>query len=164
MTKDFKRLPSSAIRNTADYSRAHYHVNVGNDVTLEDLLKPVFWSHHDGLLLPGTLIDVLSSDFSLDVQLRVISNVDRIVKVRVLRENIQEGRNSRDDLEAAEAIVENLPEGYKITHSNRWGYAVDLDIDGKASGIAKSLETKEQAVKAAQAHFKEMNGETDSDE
>lgn len=67
-----KTLHATAMTRSADYARTYHHVVVPHDVTLEDLTRPNYWAHHTERLRKGDLVDVLSEDDGLDVQLRVI--------------------------------------------------------------------------------------------
>lgn len=151
-----KTLPANALSQTADYARPYFHVVVDDTVTLKDLLTPAFWAHHArALQKPGGLVDVIRSDLTLDVSLRVLEAGVGYVRMRPLRvyEDKERAKEiagaSSDNADAADI---KLPDEYKITTTGRGGFTVTfVPNDAK---IATSLKTRAAAVQAAKDHAK----------
>ena len=87
-----KVLPATQRMDAADFSRAYRQMIVGPDVTLQDLLRPGFWVHHAEKIGIFDIIDVLSTDGALDVQLRVTGRERGLLYVRPLRVHAEAGR------------------------------------------------------------------------
>lgn len=143
-----KQLPASAKLNDANFSRVYRHIVVDSDVTVSDLIRPGFWIHHGGHLARFDLLDVMASDGSLDVQLRVELVDKGLPKMRVLRQWVREGR-------AIDAAPGDEPEATAPA-----GYVVDQEGKGTWRArtrnpviiIAAGLLTKDEAMKAALDH------------
>lgn len=107
--------PTAMRSNGADYVRTYHHVKVGTDITREDILRPSFWAHHTTAVRVGDLIDVLSEDGGIDLQLRVEDKGVGFVKVRerfgYVREDKQEA--------PAETELPVIPEGYEVKRGPR---------------------------------------------
>lgn len=74
--------------NAMDHSnfvRIHMSANVPAGTTLEEVLAPTYWANHAYRLKPGAVIEILSEDFTLDCELRVLEIGPTFAKVRVLR-------------------------------------------------------------------------------
>lgn len=143
-----KRLPATAMRSAgADYARAYHHVTVDPDVTLEDIRRPNFWAYHVARLNPGDLVDVVSRDFSLDVQLRVIGKEIGLVQMRVLRAFSTEQKAAAT--EVADETLPELPVNYKVVFAPKAGW-VARTIDPPET--VSTHKTKIAAYQAAIAH------------
>lgn len=139
--------PTALRQNGADFIRTYHHITVPTSVTVEDVLSPRFWSHHTGLLNHGDLIDILSEDDSLDMQVRVIGKGVGMVFVRPLRvwkrEDADEGEPEQD-----------IPDGYAVSFAPKQKWRVILkdpdeiifkDLPSKGVAIAKAVEHARQA-------------------
>ncbi len=147
-------LPASALHRSAEYERSYWHVVVDDTITLDDLMRPAFWAHHANKLQRGHLVDVVRSDMTLDVQLRVLeAGVGFVVmRPRIVFED--EGavaeRQARAAIDAGEAVEMVLPEQYKITHTGRGGFTVTyVPTDAK---IVTGKKTRAEAYAAAKDH------------
>lgn len=69
----------------ADYSIGRYAARPPSGTTLEDVLHPEYFQNELNVLKAGYLINVLSDDFTLDCDLRVLTVTKTTAKVRVLR-------------------------------------------------------------------------------
>jgi hypothetical protein len=150
-----KILSASALNHTADYARDSYHVEVDNDVTLDDILRPAFWAHHISKLRKNALIDVVRADGSLDVQLRVVEVGIGYAKMRARfvweDGEVAAARQAVDDaVEAHNSIDVAVPSEYKIGHNVKTGFSVTLVSTGAV--VAKGLKLRGEAVAAAKAH------------
>lgn len=70
----------------ASYKRLDMRADVPAGVTLADVMTPAFWSNCARRLTKGALIEILSEDFTLDCQVRVLEVGPTFVKVRLLRD------------------------------------------------------------------------------
>lgn len=149
-----KSLVASALKNTAEYARSHYHVVVDDDVTIPDVQVPAFWSNHAATLKRFDVIDVLRADGMFDITLRVIETGIGYVKTRPLR-IWEDEASAQAAKEAAKAAAgengnEPLPPEYKITTAGKGGFAVTfVPADAK---IAQGKKTRAEAVLAAKEH------------
>lgn len=71
----------------ADYAFQRFGANVPTGTTLEEVLNPAYFRNFTNLLKPGSMILVLSEDFTLDVELRVLTVTNATVKTRILRDS-----------------------------------------------------------------------------
>lgn len=150
-----KRLPATAMRSAgADYARAYHHVTVEPDVTLEDIKRPNFWAFHVARLNAGDLVDVVSRDFSLDVQMRVIGKGVGYVTMRVLREFI-DGKSKAKAPDPRDEDLPELPENYKVVFAPKSGWVVRT-IDPAETVATKP--TKPEAYAAAIEHSRKALG------
>lgn len=139
----------------ASFSRAYRHIDVGNDVTLDDLLTPGFWAHHANTLQSKDLLDVLSEDMQLDVQLRVIEPGVGFVTMRqcVVRHN----RSAVADVAAVEdedtSELPAVPKGYKVGWNvGKRTYYVQSNLVSPAQIVSEDHETRRDGIEAAIAH------------
>lgn len=140
--------PTAMRGNGADYVRTYHHVVVPVETTKDDVLRPGFWAHHTAIMRPGDLIDVLSEDGGLDMQVRVVGKDIGMVHVRPLRiwerEAIKPAPASKD-----ETADDAVPDGYKVNFapSQKWRVmtenphqVIQINIASKAEAIAKAKE------------------------
>lgn len=159
-----KILPANELHQTAEYARGYFHVPVPNDTRYEDILRPGFWANHVGRLKPGALVDVVSEDLQLDIQLRVIRVDPGMVMMRVRHGYESEAR--REEMAAPAKPVEprkaepmpKVPDGYKVGHTKADGHYVKLAVTGKL--VASKLPSNAAAVRAAIAHHTVANTPT----
>ena len=150
-----KALSPSAIQNTAEFNNSLYFVEVADDVTIEDVLRPVFWAHHTRRIEKNNRVSVVRADGAFDVDLRAIEVGVGFIKMRVLRlwedEAAVKERAERAQAEATGDGVEALPTEYKITASGRGFNVTFMPTDAK---IATGIKTRGEAVNAAKTHAK----------
>jgi len=140
----------------AEFSRSYRHIDVDNDVTLDDLLTPGFWAHHANTLQEKDLLDVLSFDMDLDVQLRVVETGVGFVVMRVCA--VRHNRSGDADATIEEADEEEgelpeIPKGYKVGFSpgsKKW--YVQTNLVKPAQTISTDHLTKRDAILDAVAH------------
>jgi hypothetical protein len=146
-----KVLHPTALRaNGADYLRTYHQVKVGPEITLEDILKPAFWAHHTNVLRPDDLIDILSTDGGLDMQVRVIGKGIGMVMVRPLRVWVREQEEAADESEI------DLPAGYIVNFAPKQGWRV-MTSDPHMI-ISKDHKSREEATAIAVAHSRKASG------
>lgn len=150
-----KFLPATAKLDTADYTRQYRHLTVGPDVTLEDLLRPGFWVHHEGKILNADIIDVVSTDFALDVQLRVIGREKGLLYVRPLRVYAPE-RSGAEPVE--EVDPGEVPDGYVVDHTDKTSWRARTR--NPMVMVTTGAMSKAEAIAAAKEHARKANGGT----
>lgn len=149
-----KVLSAAAISNgaRADYARPYFHVVVPRDTTPDDVLRPGFWAHHANQLPVNTLIDILSEDGGLDMQVRVIGRGIGMVHMRPLRiwtqEQVAGAGNDEPDLT-------DVPEGYTVNFAPKHRWRVIRD-DPHAI-ISTGHTSRAEAVDAAVNHDRAAN-------
>lgn len=148
----------------ADYKRQSWHVVVPNDTLLTDILKPAFWVNVAPSCKPHALIDVMTPDGTLDMQLRVVKIVAGVMTVRPrfiwedkeARAHLyakQGGAPTAEDPAVSEAPV---PDGYKVG----WNPGKKLHyVQLKATGVKlkEDFATRPEAIGYAIAHSKMLN-------
>ncbi len=149
----------------AEYKRQSWHVVVPNDTLLTDILKPAFWVNAAAQVKPHALIDVMTPDGTLDLQLRVVKVVAGVVTVRP--RFIWEDKQARAHLYAAasgavsadnhDPIQEQpVPDGYKVG----WNPGKKLHyVQLKATGVKvkEDFATRPEAIGFAIAHAKMLD-------
>lgn len=124
----------------AQHMRLHYAANVPPGTTLADVTDPGFWAHHTSRLRPGTLIEVLAEDNSLDCELRVLDVAPTFAKTRVLRNYTPE---------AAAEPKHALPDDIEIGYG---GKVEKWRVIHKNQIVKSGLTTREDAEKAAEEY------------
>lgn len=147
-----KKLPASPKLQLAEFINSHWVHKVEPGYTLDDLTRPNFWAHHYQRFTPGDEIDVIATDFSLDVKLRVTHVEVGLVKMYPLTV-------TRDEYKPKEAGAEpdlpDLPEGYKVVFAPKSGWLVrTLDPSATVSTHKEKLD----AYNAAVSHAKRAEG------
>lgn len=148
-----KTLPIGHLIHQAEFARAYWHLTVPNDVTLDDLLRPAFWQHYPNTLKAPALVDVMSEDQELDVQLRVLGSDVGMVHVRLRAAfNLRDGETETEA--PAEVETPDVPDGYKIGFSpNGGGYWAQLTLaPGQKEMVSTGNTTKLEAIEAAIEH------------
>lgn len=140
-------LPATALsqQKLADYIRSNYHVKAPFGATLEDVLRPTFWSFHVGLLKAGDLVDVVAEDNSFDVTLRV---VDKAVGKVVMRE-LRRWTGDAVKQPGTEPAVQETP-GFTVSFAPKTKWRVIRDADRLQ--MVKDLPTRADAEKWAADH------------
>lgn len=157
-----KILPSNALTSTAEFSRGYFHVVIPNHTRTEDVLKPGFWANFVGRLKPGYLVDVVTEDLELDLQLRVI-RVDPGMVVMRPRVGFESDARREEQARAEAAPTARrqmepeakVPDGYKVGHNAGLGHYVMLKSTG--ANVATKLASKAAATRFAIQHSEMAN-------
>lgn len=145
-----KVLPATAMRsNGAEYARTYHHLVVTPDVTIEDILRPRFWAHHVQSLNVNDLIDVVSSDGGLDVQLRVTGKGIGFVETRPRLAWIRDSAPKSEGGDAGETLPD-MPDGYTVNFAPKQGWRVMMNDPHQI--VSKDHKSKREAIEAATAH------------
>lgn len=150
-----KVLSSTAMSRSADFARTYHHVVVPHDVTIEDILRPGFWAHHTARLNKHDIVDVITEDGGIDVQLRVTGKAIGLVEMRPLRIWLRDEPATEAEDEDAPAPL-GVPEGYVVNHAPKTGWRV-LTKEPPAE-ISRNHATKLDAINAAIEHAAKANG------
>jgi hypothetical protein len=150
-----KFLPATTRCEYADLSRTYRHIVVADDVTLADIKRPAFWRQKVAAISPGDLLDVVSKDFSLDVQLRVTGKEPGLLFVRVLRA-YERTEQAAIPVKETEALGE-VPENYLVNHAPKTGWRVFTKEPSVE--LERNLKSKGDAINWAIAHAKRAAGE-----
>lgn len=150
-----KVLHATAMTRSADFVRTAHHVVVPHDTTMEDILRPGFWAHHTGRLNKHDIVDVITEDGGIDVQLRVTGKAIGMVEMRPLRIWM---RDEPATAEAEETIGEPLgiPEGYTVNHAPKTGWRVMTKEPPLE--VSRGHQSKLEAIQAAVDHATKANG------
>jgi len=145
MTKKVKTPQPRLLQNNlseASFKRLFWHVTCENDITIETLLNPEYWTHVARNFKAGHLIQVVPRDRSFFAEFFVLGASSAWVKVVLLRNNIL--------IENKESAV--ILQGYKITWAgtHQWRVTKGTEI------YSKDHETKELA-EAWLAKYKKDN-------
>jgi len=161
-----KTLPPNALQYAADYVRTIWHVEVDPVISVNDLLSPGFWAHHAARLKRGDLVEVVNSELTLDVSLRV-HDVDQGMVTMAVRFDASvaadEGEEGEEggELEApAPANLPKLPDGYRLHHNPRAAEHKWRSIWTEPNPPVTVLEgdTKLEVIEAAIAHHAKATG------
>ena len=151
-----KTLPPQAmVSRAADFVRTAHHVNIDPSYTIKDILRPGFWAHHVMKLNSPDVVDVVATDGSLDVTLRVVDKGIGFVTMRPLRIWIRDEVKSGEP-EAPVVALGDIPEGYVVGHTPKTGWRV-LTKDPSIE-ISRNHKSKEEAINAAISHAEKANG------
>lgn len=89
-----KTLPAGSLKGT-QFARQAWFAVVPNDTTVDDILKPGFYAHFASdppVIKQHAVIELVTQDGLLDVELRVVKVERGLVFVRALRITEAEGR------------------------------------------------------------------------
>lgn len=157
-------LGAGKLKN-AYHARGDFMVDdMPNDTLLEEILAPGFWANHWSSVKRGARIEVMRSDNTLDVTLRVLGTAPGLVFVRPISEpyvdnsNVEQAtlENAHIDTAAVEALnqrVAALQRSYKIGYADggvEKGWWVQLKSSREV--IANKITTKTAAVEFAEKH------------
>lgn len=147
-----KILPIGQLIHQAEFARAYWHLTVPNDITLADLLKPGFWQHYPSHLKEPALIDVMSEDQELDVQLRVLGTEVGMVHVRLRAAfNVRDGETEEDAPEEVE--LPTIPDGYLVGFVPKLKHYAQVKMgEGRKEIISEGNDTRLEAIQAAIDH------------
>lgn len=152
----------AAFYHSADYMRKMFHIVVPNDTPIADILKPSFWVNGAGVLNTNTLIDIVSQDGLLDMQVRVMRvTADGLVIVRPRM--IWEDESRKAEIARVAAAEEanadpnrTAPEGYKVGYNpGKKLFYVQLKATGKK--LREDFQSKALALDFADQHAKVMD-------
>lgn len=123
----------------AHYVRLNMVASVPAGTTLETVTQPSYWSNHAQRLKRGSIIEVLSEDNELDVQLRVLEVGQTYAKMRVLAVHSEPKAAKAKKPAASEEAVE----------VNYGGKADRWRVIHKGAVVSSGHETKSAAEQAA---------------
>lgn len=148
-------LRSGAFRqNGADYVRTYHHIVVPVDHTVDDILRPGYWAHHPDKFRVFDLVDVLTEDGNIDMQLRVVRKSVGMVVMRPVRIWQADEKPKTEPAPADEPDME-VPEGYEVNHvpAHKWR----VMTKNPSQIVSKGHGSKNEAIRAAVAHFNQAN-------
>jgi|SRR5690242_13291794 len=85
MVQQVAKLKGEDRFNQSDYVIGRYAAKVPVGTTIEDVLHPEYFQNHLARIRPGMEINVLSDDFALDCDLRVLTVTKTTAKTRPIR-------------------------------------------------------------------------------
>lgn len=85
MVQPVSKLKGDDRFNQSDYVIGRYAAKVPTGTTLEEAMHPEYFQNHLARIRPGMVINVLSDDFALDCDLRVLTVTKTTAKMRVMR-------------------------------------------------------------------------------
>lgn len=135
---------------------SHYSVTVPNGTTLNELLTPGYWAHHADRFKPRDLVEVLSEDTELDVQLRVIDTGVGYVAMRLCLKRHDYGKGKPAvtvETDEDKSPLPDVPEGYKIGWNvgSRTYYA-QSNLVRPPEIVSEGHTSKREAIEAAIEH------------
>lgn len=156
-------LKQNVLRQGGPMGRFEWFGVIPNETLLEDILKPGWWLHYASghtMLKPFQIVELVTEDMMLDIEVRVISVKDNLVYVRPLRIFESESRAGLREAvrqaETANASTADLPDylagDYKIGFSPKAKWYVNLKKAGTT--VKSGLATKADAVAYVLAHAK----------
>lgn len=161
----FTPLKSNALQNGGGIARFEWFAVIPNDTLVEDILKPGWWVHWASALKPMQRVELVSEDFLLDLDLRVIKVDNNLVWVKPLR--ITEDRAAGAGLAEARAAIadkkavddkadlpDNLKDEYKVGFApgNNLYY---VTLKATKVTIKTGFKTKPDAIAFAVEHSKQ---------
>lgn len=149
-----KVLPATAMHSRgADYSRTYHHIDVDPDATLEDILRPSFWAHHVDKFRRNDIVDVVTLDGGIDVQMRVEGKGIGYVSMRPMRIwQRDDGASASTDNPPAELMP---PDGYVVNFAPKQGWRVMTKEPHLI--VSRDHKSKAEAIAAALAHSAKAN-------
>jgi hypothetical protein len=148
-----KMLHAAGLGHQADYHRSTYFLSAQQGVTVDDLMRPMFWAHHVSKLRMGDLIEAVAEDGSFDVLLRVIDRGAGFVRMRLLREwqnrEVAEASAADTKTEAAHSVQAKRFPCVDFTKATKWRV---LAHDG--TQVIEGLATEGEAKRHLEAYIK----------
>lgn len=147
-------LPASALPSRgADYNRTYRHLVIDQPITVEEILKPAFWAHHWRTLNVNDMIDILTIDGTIDMQVRVVGKGTGYVEMRVLRLWQREAPVTK-----AAPVAEELecPENYEVKFAPKTLWRVFTKVP--VQEISTGHKTKTEAIAASITHAAKAAG------
>lgn len=139
------KLPGGRLMQ-ADYWVGRYAAKAPAETTLEDVLHPEYFQNELGVLRPGMIINVLSDDYKLDCDLRVLTVTKTSAKVRVLRVFDENAAPA-----IAPAPTSTIDVGWGGPN-HKWRYLHNGTV------IEHGFATEDEALEAAADYEKKMKG------
>lgn len=150
-------LRPDLLNQTANYSREHRFVEVPNHITMDDLMRPGFWSNYSRQLRRRELVEVVREDDTLDVTLRVLKVEPGMVHMRVhtASQLPDSGADAVHSIAAPKSEPQPMPDpppGYKFgyvpahKHYAKWGD--EFVVSGQPTKQAAILGAIEHAKRA----------------
>lgn len=139
MTKVQKLGGGANCFHQADYLIGRYAAKAPVGTTLEDVLHPEYFQNHISSLRPGMMITVVSDDFELDCDLRVLTVTKTTAKMRVIR-TLDKAATPK-----AKADVS----GVKVRHAGPYH---KYRIEHAGEVIQHGFATEEEALAAAEKY------------
>lgn len=151
-----KNLPATAMNSHgADYARGYHHVNVDPDATLQDILRPSFWAYHVNNVRVNDLVDVLTLDGGIDLQMRVIGKGIGYIEFRVLRCWTREAVESIEFTSEPDTGDDEIPDGYAVNFAPKQLWRVIMKNPHNI--VSKDIRSKAEAINVAKAHAAKAN-------
>ena len=129
----------------SDYSIGRYAARPVAGTTIDDVLHPEFFQNELNVLRPGMEINVLSDDFALDCDLRVLTVTKTTAKCRLIRLFREE------DAPKASADISGIDINWGGPN-HKWRYVHNGTV------IEHGFATQDEALEAAAAYEKKMKG------
>ena len=129
----------------SDFKIGRYAAMVPTGTDLDDVLHPEYFQNHLARLRPGMEVNVLSDDFALDCDLRVLTVTKTTAKMRVLR--------VYSEATAPKAAM--TPSGVEVNWggpNHKWRVVHAGEV------IDHGFATKEEAEAAAEAYMAKVAG------
>jgi hypothetical protein len=136
-----KALKATAMDHS-HYMRIHMSAVVPPGTTIEDILEPSYWVNHAARLKPGSIIEIMSEDYTLDCELRVLETGPTYAKVRLLRQFIEPAAVKK-------AVAPEVADEVKHEYANkidRWR------VVHRGEVIKAGFGTEAEAMKAAEEY------------
>lgn len=137
-----------------EYNNARYTVRLGENVSLNDLMRPEYWAHHSKDLRPRDELVCYADDGAFRVELLVIDCARTWAKVQLLSshdltQKTQSGKASGIEIQA-------FLDEHEIKHRGplKWGVLRRSD----KSVLVEGLETKEGATAWLEKRAREQVG------
>lgn len=130
----------------ADYSIGRYAAHPPAGTLLSDVLHPQYFQNHLASLKQGMVINVLSDDFSLDCDLRVLTVTKTTATMRVLRvhDAASEAKAPVGDVEEVKVAFAGPVHKWRITHAGEI--------------IQHGFATQDEAQAASNAYMAKIKG------
>lgn len=143
-----KMLSPTTKVDDADFRRTYRGVEVPPGTTIDDVMRPGFWSHHSDKIQKNDLLDILAADGSLDVQARVTGKKDGLITLRLLRAYQEEQASAPGAVEPID--LPQVPDNYIVNHAPKTGWRVWTKVPSKE--LVRDLANKPAAIKWAISH------------
>lgn len=122
----------------SDYIIGRYAAKPPSGTTLEDVLHPEYFQNELNVLRPGMLINVLSDDFKLDCDLRVMTVTKTTAKCRLVRlfEDSQEPKIETADASGVTVGWGGPNHKWRVLHNKTvidHGYASEEEAQARAN-------------------------------
>lgn len=130
----------------ASYKRLDMRADVPAGVTLADILTPAYWSNCARRLKSGALIEILSEDFTLDCQVRVLEVGPTFAKVRLIRNFVEAAAPAAAptavELGEIDVTFGGKQDGWRVLHMGKViknGFATRAEAEAAAQEYRNKL-------------------------